>query len=94
MARKTRFGSQAAIKGDITLLTEKVVLTVENKIYSAVRTMPIPKFFPIPPRTLRLDIVTPNKVIINAPKGEAQRLWYSTSKAFTLPEPRSRCRCI
>ena len=80
------------MKGDITLLTEKVVLTVENNIYIAVKTIPIPRFLPIPPRTLRLDIVTPKSVMIKAPKGEAQRLWYSTSNAFTLPEPRARVK--
>ena len=90
MERKTRLGSHAAMKGDMTLLTEKVLLTVEKSIYAAVRTTPIPRFFPIPPRTLRLDIVTPRRVMINAPRGIAQRLWYSTSKALTLPEPRWR----
>lgn len=94
MAKKTKFGSQAAEKVDITLFTEKVVDTVEKRIYAAVSTMPIPKFLPIPPRTLRLDIVTPNKVMIKAPIGEAQRLWYSTSNAFTLPLPLCRCLSI
>jgi hypothetical protein len=32
MARKTRLGNQAAMKGDITFFTENVVLTVENNI--------------------------------------------------------------
>lgn len=73
-ARKRKLGSQAAMKGDMTLLTEKVVLTVENRIYAAVRTTPIPRFLPIPPRTLRLDMVTPSSVMINAPRGDAQRL--------------------
>ena len=88
MARKMKFGSHAAINGDITLLTENVVDTVENRMYPAVSTMPIPKFLPIPPRTLRLDMVTPSSVMINAPRGDAQRLWYSTSNALTLPLPR------
>ena len=90
IAKNTKFGSQAAEKDDITLLTENVVETVENKIYAAVSTIPIPKFLPIPPRTLRLDIVTPSSVMMNAPTGDAQRLWYSTSNALTFPLPRSR----
>ena len=81
IARKTKLGSQADIKGDITSVTEKVVLTVEKRIYRAVNTSPIPRFFPIPPRTLRDDMVTPSRVMINAPSGEAHRLWYSVSKA-------------
>ena len=80
-ARKTKLGIHADMKGDITPLTEKVVLTVENRIYRAVSTNPIPKFFPIPPRTFRDDIVTPSSVMINAPSGDAHRLWYSVSKA-------------
>ena len=74
MAKNTKFGSHAAMNGLITLFTLKVVLTVENRIYSAVSTMPIPRFLPMPPRTFRLDIVTPNSVMMNAPKGLAQRL--------------------
>ena len=74
IAKKTRFGSQAAMSGDMTLFTENVVLTVEKRIYPAVSTMPSPRFFPIPPRWRRLDIVTPSSVMINAPKGIAQRL--------------------
>ena len=73
IAKKTRFGSHAAINGLITLLTEKVVDTVENRIYAAVSMIPIPRFLPIPPRTLRLLIVTPRSVMINAPRGDAQR---------------------
>lgn len=74
IARKTKFGSQAAMNGLITLFTLKVVLTVEKRIYAAVRMMPIPKFFPMPRRIRRLDIVTPSSVMINAPTAEAQRL--------------------
>ena len=93
-ARKTKFGNHAAMNGDMMLFTENVVLTVENRIYPAVRITPKPRFFPIPPRTRRLDIVTPKSVMIKAPNGLAQRLWYSTSNAFTFPLPRSRWRCI
>ena len=74
MARNTKLGNQAAEKLDITLFTAKVVLTVEKRIYAAVSTIPIPRFLPMPPRTLRLDIVTPSNVMIKAPIGEAQRL--------------------
>ena len=51
MARKRKFGSHTLMKGDITPLTEKVVETVENRIYSALKVSPTPKFLPIPPRT-------------------------------------------
>lgn len=74
IARKTKFGIHAAMKGDIEPLTEKVVETVEKRIYPAVRTMPMPKFLPIPPRTLRLDMVTPRRVMMKAPMGSAHRL--------------------
>ena len=78
------------MNGDITPLTENVVLTVENKIYAAVRVTPIPRFLPIPPRTFLLDNVTPSKVIMNAPSGPANREYHSVSNALTLPAPRSR----
>ena len=74
MPKNTKFGSHAAMNGDMTLLTENVVLTVEKRIYAAVKTTPIPRFLPIPPRTFRLDIVTPKSVMMKAPKGLAQRL--------------------
>ena len=74
MARKTKLGSHADMNGDITPLTEKVVLTVEKRTYAAVSTIPIPRFFPMPPLTFLLLMVTPKRVMMNAPSGEAQRL--------------------
>ena len=85
MARKRKFGSHTLMKGDITPLTEKVVDTVENRIYSALRVSPTPKFLLIPPRTFFELSVTPNRVIMNAPIGLAQRFHHSVSKACTLP---------
>ena len=86
--RNIKLGNQTLIKGDITPDTEKVVDTVENNIYKALRVIPIPKFFPIPPRTFFELSVTPKKVIINAPIGLAHRFHHSVSKACTLPVPR------
>ena len=79
------------MNGDMTPLTEKVVLTVENKIYAAVSVTPIPRFLPIPPRTFLLESVTPKSVMMNTPKGPAKRVYHSVSNALTFPAPRSRC---
>ena len=81
MARNTKLGNQTAMNDDITPETANVVETVENKIYSADRAMPIPRFFPIPPLTLRALRVTAISVMINAAIGEAKRLYHSVSNA-------------
>ncbi len=71
MARNMKLGSQTDINGDITPLTEKVVETVENRIYIAESVIPMPRFFPMPPLTLRLESVTARSVMINAAIGDA-----------------------
>ena len=90
MAKNTKLGIHTLIKGDITPFTEKVVDTVVNRMYNALSVIPLPRGFPIPPRTFFELNVTPNSVMMNAPIGLAQRFNHSVSKAWILPEPRLR----
>lgn len=68
--RKIMLGNHTAAAADMLPLTEKDVDMVENKMYKALNAIPIPKFSPMPPRTLRDDSDTPIKVMINAANGE------------------------
>ena len=91
MARKMKLGNHTAMNGDMAPVTEKVLLTVENNTYAAERAMPMPRFFPMPPLTLRELRLSASSVMMKAPIGEAKRRWSSVSNAFVLPAPRSVC---
>jgi hypothetical protein len=71
MSKNTILGSHTAMKGESVPLTEKVVDSVENKIYIELSANPIPKLSPIPPRTFRDESETPIKVMIKAANGMA-----------------------